>query len=229
MENNIHKRIEFLKQFITLRRWRLFEKVIEFRTRYITLVLEDIYQPHNASAVLRSCEVLGIQDVHIIENRNRYHVNTEVSLGAQKWLNLYKYNSQEDNTLATINHLRSLGYRIVATTPHKNDVELKEFDLTKGKIALFFGLELLGLSKTVLQNADEFLKIQMYGFTESFNISVSAAIILHYLTARLRASNLPWQLNCYEKQLILFQWLKNSIRNSEQLLKRIDYEQKENK
>ena len=229
MENNIYKRIEYLKQFITLRRWRLFEKVIEFRTRYITLVLEDIYQPHNASAVLRSCEVLGIQDVHIIENRNRYHVNTEVSLGAQKWLNLYKYNSQEDNTLATINHLRSLGYRIVATTPHKNDVELKEFDLTKGKIALFFGSELLGLTKTVLQNADEFLKIQMYGFTESFNISVSAAIILHYLTARLRASNLPWQLNDYEKQLILFQWLKNSIRNSEQLLKRIDYEQKENK
>ena len=229
MENNIYKRIEYLKQFITSRRWRLFEKVIEFRTRYITLVLEDIYQPHNASAVLRSCEVLGIQDVHIIENRNRYHVNTEVSLGAQKWLNLYKYNSQEDNTLATINHLRSLGYRIVATTPHKNDVELKEFDLTKGKIALFFGSELLGLTKTVLQNADEFLKIQMYGFTESFNISVSAAIILHYLTARLRASNLPWQLNDYEKQLILFQWLKNSIRNSEQLLKRIDYEQKENK
>ncbi len=224
---DVKKQIDFLKQFVTPHRWELFEKIIQYRTRYITVVLEDIYQPHNASAVLRTCEALGVQDVHIIENRNEYRVNPEVALGSNKWLTLIKYNQHQDNTLDAIKKLRQQGYRIVATTPHRNDVELKEFDLRPGKVALFFGSELPGLSQTVMENADEFLKIQMYGFTESFNISVSAAITLHWITAQLRASDIPWQLSDKEKDEIILQWLKNSVKNSDALLKRLQQEQKD--
>ena len=220
--------IELLRQFVSPKRWELFQKVLSFRTRYITVVLEDIYQPHNASAVLRSCDIFGIQDVHIIENRNEYRINPQVSMGAQKWLNLYQYNLLENNTLYAINHLKSKGYRIIATTPHTHSVELKDFDLTKGPVALMFGSELPGLSQIALDNADEYLKIDMYGFTESFNISVSAAITLHFLVNKLHQLDLPWRLTENERDEILLQWLKKSVRASEQILKRYANEKQTN-
>lgn len=207
--------IEYLKNIVTEHKWQLFNQVIQSRTRYLTIVLEDIFQPHNASAVLRTCDCFGVQDVHIIENRNEYTVNPDVALGASKWLDLYKYNQEANNTLSTIKTLKEKGYRIVATTPHTNDVNLEEFDLEKGKAALFFGSELPGLSDVVMDNADEFLKIPMHGFTESFNISVSAAIILHHLTFRLRQSDINWKLDDKERDAVLLNWLRISIKNSE--------------
>ncbi len=214
------KEIEILKKYVTEHRWELFNKVLSYRTRYITVVLEDIYQPHNASAVLRTCDIFGIQDVHIIENRNKYTINPQVAVGAFKWLNLIKYNRLENNTLEAIKKLKSEGYRIVATTPHTNDTELSDFDLSKGKVALLFGSELPGLTDIALQNADEFLKIEMFGFTESFNISVSVAIILHHLVNKLHKSALNWQLTENEKQEILLQWLKKSVKKADEILKR---------
>ncbi len=162
--------IAYLESFLTERRRALFRKILEQRTRYLTVVLEDLYQPHNASAVLRSCECFGIQDIHIIENRNKYTVNPDIALGASKWLNLIKYNDQEDNTAVAIRSLKEQGYRIVATVPGKDATPLQEFDLTAGKAALLFGTELTGLTETAVSLADEKLVIPMYGFTESFNI-----------------------------------------------------------
>jgi tRNA (guanosine-2'-O-)-methyltransferase len=210
---------EYLKQFITERRWELFNQVIEKRTKYITVVLEDIFQPQNASAVLRTCDCFGIQDVHIIENTNEFRINPDVELGAAQWLNLTSYNTLENNTLSAIDNLRKNGYRIVATTPHSNDTELENFDLDKGKIALFFGSEQPGLSRIMLDNADEFLKIPMFGFTESFNISVSAAIILHHLKHKLEKSDIAWQLPKNDKNEILLNWLKYTIKDSELIIK----------
>jgi len=207
--------IEYLQKIVTEHKWELFNQVIENRTQYLTVVLEDIFQPHNASAVLRTCDCFGIQDVHIIENRNEYTINPDVVLGATKWLNLHKYNEEENNSLSTINSLKEKGYRIVATTPHTNDVDLEAFDLHKGKAALFFGSEMPGLSDIVMENADEFLKIPMYGFTESFNISVSAAIILHHLSFELKKTDIKWQLKEEEKSKVLLNWLRKSIKNSE--------------
>ena len=198
-----------------MERWQLMNKIIADRTKYLTVVLEDIYQPHNASAVLRTCDCFGIQEVHIIENKNQYQVNPDVALGASKWLNLQKYNAEENNTLACINSLKTNGYRIVATTPHTNDVELDIFDLKKGKIAILFGSEQPGLSKLALDNADEFLKIPMLGFTESFNISVSASIILHHLRLKLNQSDINWKLTSKEKDEIVLDWLKQSIKRSD--------------
>jgi len=212
MENEL---IKYLKDFVTEERYNLFLDKIKYRTDYLTVVLEDIYQPHNASAVLRTCDCFGIQDVHIIENRNKYKVNPDVALGSFKWLNLIKHNSQENNTISTINKLKKQGYRIVATTPHTNDVLLDDFDLSKGKTALFFGTELQGLSDEMMENADEFLRIPMYGFTESFNISVSAALVLHHLSEKLRQLDINWQLDENKKNAVLLEWLRNTIKKVE--------------
>lgn len=211
--------INYLEGFVTEERATLFNNILKERTRYITVVLEDIFQPHNASAVLRSCDCFGVQDVHIIENQNEYTVNNEVSMGSHKWLSLQKYNSEEGNTLKAIQNLKNKGYRVVATTPHTNNVELHNFDLSKGKCAFLFGTELRGLSETAIENADEYLKIPMYGFTESFNISVSAAIILYQLKLKLLQSGINWQLSEKDKQCIHKEWLITSIKDGENIAK----------
>lgn len=206
------KELENLSEFVTEHKLKLFEENINYRTKYITVVLEDIFQSHNASAVLRTSDCFGIQDVHIIENKNKYIINPQVALGSTKWLNLIKYNKKENNSLDAVRSLKKQGYRIVATTPAPNiGVDLENFDLKKGKIALFFGTELEGLSAKVLNNTDEFLKIPMYGFTESFNISVSAAIMLHHLTLKLKNSDINWKLSEEEMIDIKINWLKSSI------------------
>ncbi len=218
---NLSEKIKYLTGFVTEKRIETFKKIIEYRTKYITVVLEDIYQSHNASAVVRSCDCFGVQDLHIIENRNKYEVNPDVALGASKWLNMIKYNENENNTLDCIRELKKQNYRIVATTPHRNDKMLPDFDLYKGKTALFFGTEMRGLTDTVMENADEFVRIPMYGFTESFNISVSVAISLYDLTERLRKSDIDYLLTNTEKQEILLKWLKQTVKNSDEILKRL--------
>jgi tRNA (guanosine-2'-O-)-methyltransferase len=165
--------------------------------------------------VLRTCDCFGIQDVHIIENRNKYRINPDVALGANKWLTLIKYNKQKNNSLAAINLLKDKGYRIVATTPHSNDTNLEDYDLNKGKTAFVFGTELRGLSEDVINNADEYIKIPMFGFTESFNVSVSAAIILHHLTFNLRNSEIDWHLSADEIKEVKLAWLRKSVKNAQ--------------
>lgn len=209
--------LEYMLGFVSENKQNKFDEVIQNRTRYLTVVLEDIYQPHNASAVLRSCDCFGIQDVHIIENQNTYQVNPDVALGSSKWLNLIKYNQRENNTPEAVKHLKSKGYRIVATTPHKDDVDLRELDLEKGPVALIFGTEMRGLTDDGLALADEFMKIPMYGFTESFNISVSAALCLFYLTEKLRSSQFEWKLSEAEKLEVKLNWARQVVKRSDLL------------
>lgn len=213
------KLIEYLSSFVTDERYNIFKKNISQRTNYLTVALEDIYQSHNASAVLRTCDCFGIQNVHIIENKNKYKINPGVALGSSKWLSLNFYNKNSNNSLSAIEKLRSDGYRIVSTVPNKNAKKLEDFDLNKGKIALFFGTELTGLSKNILNNSDENLYIEILGFTESFNISVSAAIILSHLSLKLRNSSINWELPKDEKNEILIKWLISSIKRSDLLIK----------
>lgn len=212
------KLVEYLSQFVNEDRLQLLYRNLENRTRYLTVVLEDIFQAQNASAVVRSADCLGIQDIHVIENRNNFKVDREVAMGASKWTNLKHYNEIDNNSLGAIRQLKAEGYRIVATSPHINDVLLEDFDLSKGKAALVFGTELKGISDSIKNEADEFLKIPMYGFTESFNISVSAAIIMHHLTMRMRnESNINWKLNSEERDVVLLHWLRKTIKQSELL------------
>ncbi len=213
-----HRLIDFLSEHLTPKRLNLFNTVLQQRTRYLTVVLEDIFQPQNASAVLRTCDCFGIQDVHIIENRNEFTVDREVAMGASKWLHLTKYNQQEENSLEAIRALKAQNYRIVATCPHSNDQQLHDFDVSKGKAALVFGSELPGISDAIRNEADEFIKIPMYGFTESFNISVSAAITLHHLTLKMRQDNtINWQLSDEEKDEIKLEWIRRSLKRADLL------------
>ena len=109
----------------------------------------------------------------------------------------------------------------MATTPHKDKYLLPEFDLGKGKSAFVFGSELPGISEIIMNEADEFLKIPMYGFTESFNISVSAAIVLYELSLQLRkCKDLNWQLTEREKNEIKLKWIKASVKQSHLLEQR---------
>jgi len=212
--------IDQLMGYVTPRRRQLFEEIIQNRTRHITIVLENIFQPHNASAVLRSCDLTGVQDVHIIENSNTYTVNPEVAMGASKWLTLHHYNQTDNNTPEVYTHLRSQGYKIVATTPHIKSVGPEELDLS-GKVALVFGTELTGLTPFAIEAADEYLQIPMMGFTESYNISVSAALTLYTLTQRLHKMDISWTLTHDDKRHVLLQWLRNTINKSELIEKEL--------
>lgn len=210
--------VEYLLSFVTENKRQLFEKVLENRTRYLTVVVEDIYQPHNASAVVRSCDCFGIQEMHVIENKNSYKINPDVVLGASKWVDIVKHKNAINNTQHSLQALKDQGYKIIATTPHKDDIDLEDFNITD-KTAILFGNEPDGLSEEALSMADGYLKVPMYGFTESLNISVCAAICLHHLTLQLRSSDLPWRLTEEEKTALKFQWAKSIIRKSELLEK----------
>ncbi|MBW8051653.1 MAG: RNA methyltransferase [Cytophagales bacterium] len=231
--NPVKESAEHLSGFITENKKERIGQALGNRTRYITVVLEGIFQPHNASAVIRSCDCFGIQDVHVIENQNEFKVNTNVALGASKWVDVIRSGSSS-GTKECIEKLRDQGYRIIATAPYcevrstkypaKNDgagkvrskkkkvYDLDDFPLDKGKIALFFGTEMDGLSGEALKNADEFLKIPMYGFTESLNISVCVAICLHHLTINLHGSELKWRLSEKEKNEIRLKWIRRIIK-----------------
>jgi tRNA (guanosine-2'-O-)-methyltransferase len=202
---------EFLLPMVNENRLALIDRIVKDRTRYITVLLEDIYQPHNASAVLRSCDCLGIQDVHVVENRNHYELNPDVELGAAQWLTLYRYNKERNNTESAIRSLKTKGYRIIAATPHTNDTEVAALDLKKGRVAVMLGTEMKGLSEKALSLADEYVKIPMAGFTESFNISVSAAIILYELNTRLRKTTIDWHLKDSENEEVKYHWIRNSV------------------
>lgn len=220
--------IAYLKEFVNGDRLQLLNRNLENRTRYLTIVVEDVFQAQNASAVVRSADCLGIQDIHIIENRNNFKVDREIAMGASKWTNVTNYNGFENNSLEAIRSLKADGYRIVATSPHINDVSLEDFNLSKGKTALVFGTELKGISEAVKNEADEFLKIPMYGFTESFNISVSAAIIMHHLMWRIRKDpDIEWKLNDKDRDFVMLQWLRKTIKQSDLLEKKF-YELIEN-
>jgi tRNA (guanosine-2'-O-)-methyltransferase len=208
------KLLGYLESFISDNKRTKFREIIRNRTRHVTIVLEDIYQPHNASAVLRTCDCFGIQDVHVIENLNKYEVNPDVALGSSKWISLFKYNKKENNTIACLEELKSKGYSIIATTPHRDDHTPETLPLDK-KFALLFGTELEGLTPEAIGMADGFVRIPMYGFTESFNISVSAALLIRAVTGRLHQSGIPWQLPEEEQLDILIQWAKTVIKKGD--------------
>lgn len=216
--------IEFLSGFVTPERLSLFNKILSLRTNYLTVVLEDIYQSQNASAVLRTADCFGIQNVHVIENSNVFHLNPDVVRGASNWISVNRYNQKTENTVDTLRSLKKDGYRIVVASPHEHDVNLEDFDLQKGKAAFVFGTERPGLTEFAKNEADEFMKIPMVGFTESLNVSVSVAVTLHYLSHKLRNSSIDWKLTDQEKQNLMLQWLRMTIKRVD-LLEEKFYEQ----
>ncbi|MFK7805965.1 MAG: TrmH family RNA methyltransferase [Anaerolineae bacterium] len=229
----------WLPQFVTPERYSLINKILAMRTRRITTVLENIFQPHNASAVLRSCDIFGIQDVHIIEDAYEYTVNPEVAMGASRWLTLHRYGQPEPlpakgtrgmreaaearKALATstpdcINQLKRNGYTVVATSLRPGAVSLYDLPIDK-PLALCFGTEETGLSDAAHELADVYMTIPMFGFTQSFNISVSAALSLQHLTHKLRQDTHDWQLSQAEAAEVRLDWLIKSATKGDALVR----------
>lgn len=209
---------EKIGSHISENRKAIIQKVLDNRTRYITVAIENIYHPHNVNAVLRSCECFGLQDLHIIDVQEKYKIQKRIAKGANKWTDIYYYEEGENPTLECIQKLKLQGYTIVGTSPHKNDIDLENFDYTQ-KAAFFFGAEKEGISETVMHHADCFVKIPIYGFTESFNVSVAVAVILHHLTLKLRNDkNLKWKLPEEEIKRKTLEWYVKSTRNGKKLL-----------
>ena len=210
----------FLKQFLTDERLARFDDVLMHRTRHLSLVLENVHHAHNASACLRTCDCLGIQDVHIIESHNSFEPNHEIALGASQWLTTFRYqdapeasdecDAAPNPTENCIQHLRSEGYRILATSPLQDSVALDDVPVDT-KTAIIFGAEQIGVSETAISQADVLVHIPMFGFTESFNISVSVALVFQHLLNKTRTQIVDWQLSEEEKQVLRERWVQHSL------------------
>ncbi len=209
------KLLDHLERCLTKKRLERFHKVLNERTKHFTVATEDVYQLHNTSAVIRSCDVFGIQEVNIIEERNLKKIDREIAMGAQKWVDLNRYNTVKD----CIENLKKEGYQIVATSPHFNNCELNDFDVSK-RSCFFFGTEQDGLSQEVIDNADAFVQIPMVGFTESLNISVSAAIILQHVTTKLKQTSINWKLTAEERLIKRLDWCCKTIKSYDEIIER---------
>ena len=217
MSNLKRNLVQYLKEFVVDERRELFEEKIQQRTKHITVVLENIFQGRNISASIRSADCFGVQDVHVIENDNIFNDDSEVSMGADKWVSTTIYNQEEDNTAKAIKKLKDEGYQVIAATPHNTDCDLYDIEISEQKIALIFGAEVRGCSEQTLILADKRMRIPMYGFTESFNISVSVSLSLQHLTYKMRNSAVNWKMSQDQQDETLLQWLRNSIKSSMQI------------
>ncbi len=207
--------LDYLETIITEERKQRFIEVLQYRSKHFTIAVEDVFQLHNTSAVMRSCEVFGVQELNVIEQRFGKRIDKQIAMGAQKWVDIIRHK----DSLECMESVRSKGYQIIATTPHNNSTFLEDFDISKPS-AIFFGTEKEGLSDQVIKNADGFLKIPMVGFTESLNISVSAAIIIQNLMQRLRASDINWRLSEEEILNKRLDWTRKSIKDIDFIEKR---------
>lgn len=208
--------IEQLLAYVTENKREKMQSVLTNRTRYITVVLEDLFQEHNASAALRTCDIFGIQDVHVVQAQYKFKPHSAIAMGSAKWVDVHSYTSITDSITA----LKQQGYRIVATTPHRQSYTLPELPLDQ-KTALIFGSEQTGLSPQALKMADMYVKIPMYGFVESFNVSVSVALCLYDVMQRLHNSPYAWQLSEEEKQDILLAWIRTTSSTAAALEKQL--------
>ena len=214
-EQNLHVLSE-LYSIITPSKREMFDRIAANRTRHVTVALENIYQEHNASAVMRSCDCFGIQELHVIEKDNPYKIQRDIALGAGRWVDLFTYDQDMSPETQCINQLSSQGYRIVATSPHGDIPSIHDIDVTK-PFALIFGTERRGISEEVKLAADEFVRIPMYGFSESFNISVSVALMLNVFRQRLEESDIGWKLSEIEQTNLKLNWCKSILNGGQHI------------
>ncbi len=210
------ERLDYLAEFMTPERRAKLEETVASRTHYMTILTENTFHSQNASALMRHCEAFGLQSIHAVESLCQFRTYSDIVRGTDKWVDLQRY----DKSPAAIAALKAQGYRIVATTPHKQDCTPETFDVEAGKFALVFGTEHSGISEDVIAAADEFLRIPMCGMVESLNVSASAAILIYMLSERMRHSSASWQMSEDERLEILYRWMLSSVKDSENVMAR---------
>ena len=210
------ERVGYLAEFMLPERYATMRRVVADRTRYMTVCAENTFHPQNASALVRHCEAFGVQELHAIEFLCGFQANTHIVRGTDKWVDIMR----DENTPQAVEHLKREGYRIVAATPHTNDLTPDSFDIAKGKFCLVFGTEKQGISPEIMAVADEFVKIPMYGFVESLNVSACAAILIQGLVEKLHRSDVEWRLSPEEQSELLYRWMRESIKDDEGILRK---------
>ena len=214
----LQERLDYMTQFLTEERKEVLRRTLASRTHYMRIMTENMFHPQNASAIMRHCEAFGIQQIHTVEDRCRFDPYVNIVRGTQKWVDV----EHHDTTKEALEALKSEGYRIVATTPHRCSVTPETFDVTKGKFALVFGTEHAGISDEVIEAADDFLMIPMCGMVESLNVSASAAILIYMLSQRIRQQVDGWQLSDDEQLKLLTRWTMSSVRDFEGILRKAE-------
>lgn len=212
------ERLDYMTRFITDERREVLQRTVAQRTHYMRILTENMFHPQNASAIMRHCEAFGIQQIHTVEDRCKFDPSVNIVRGTQKWVDV----EHHETTAEALRALKSEGYRIVATTPHRCSATPETFDVTKGKFALVFGTEHAGISDEVIEAADDFLMIPMCGMVESLNVSASAAILIYMLSERIRQSVEGWQLTDAEQLKLLTRWTMSSVRDYEGILRRAE-------
>ena len=214
----LQERLDYMTQFLTDERKEVLRRTLASRTHYMRIMTENMFHPQNGSAIMRHCEAFGIQQIHTVEDRCRFDPSVNIVRGTQKWVDV----EHHDTTKEALEALKSEGYRIVATTPHRCSVTPETFDVTKGKFALVFGTEHAGISDEVIEAADDFLMIPMCGMVESLNVSASAAILIYMLSQRIRQQVDGWQLSDDEQLKLLTRWTLSSVRDFEGILRKAE-------
>ena len=211
------ERTEYMKGFLTEERIEVLRRTLSERTRYMTILTENTFHPQNASALVRHCEAFGLQDLHTVETRCKFNPNVNIVRGTDKWVDITRHDSTEE----AIKTLKGAGYRLVATTPHRESCTPETFDVEKGPFCLVFGTEHAGVSDEIIEAADEYLRIPMCGMVESLNVSASAAILIYMLSQRMRlCPAIDWQLDKRDRIDVLFRWIMSSARDAERVLER---------
>lgn len=211
------QRTEYMSSFLTEERVEVLRRTLAERTRYMTILTENTFHPQNASALVRHCEAFGLQDLHTVESLCKFNPNVNIVRGTDKWVDITRH----DSTAEAISSLKAAGYRLVATTPHRESCTPETFDVAKGPFCLIFGTEHAGVSDEIIASADEYLRIPMCGMVESLNVSASAAILIYMLSQRMRLTpSIDWRLTEEENREILFRWVMSSVKDSQRILER---------
>ena len=207
--------LAFLDGFLTDSRRERLNEVLDNRTSHFCVAMEDLFYERNSGAIIRTADGYGIQHIHVIEPKDSFKakVTNIISKGAEKWVTKTQYGNLHTGTQDCIDSLGSKGYQIVATSPHVNGHTIHDFDIMK-KSAFFLGAEKAGISDEIMEQADDFISMPIYGFTESFNVSVANGILLHELINRLRKSDVKWQISDEERNELMLDWTLKSIVSS---------------
>lgn len=214
--------LAYLQSFMLEGRIARFNEMLQERTRHLTIVMDKVVDPYNISAVMRTAECFGIQDLHLLETDRPFKAARKIQRGSVQWVDLYKYEPGEENALRCIRQLKEKGYKIVATTPHTRQQSIADLNIEQ-PIALVLGQERDGVSDLMKEHADEFVVIPMQGFTESLNISVAASIMIYELNKRLRESSINYRLSEKEKYELMVKWTYNSVENAGGILKNYQF------
>lgn len=193
----------------TERREQRLREVLHHRQPGLTVVLENIHDPHNVSAILRSADAVGVHEVSLLYNvetfPNLSRWGKRSSAGTRKWIERTKYQTVE----ACYGALRQRGFTIYASSFSEESKSLLDLDLT-GKVAFVMGNESRGISDEAARQADARYIVPMVGMTQSLNVSVAAAVTLYEAYRQRQAAGLydEPQLPAEEIERLLAAWLK---------------------